>query len=176
MRSQSSLHDDSLRSPRTKATNWRVLRQMAIHSQHLLTFFKTFHPALRHHPPEMEAVSLLMLDWPHLFFEPRSKCLPTDTEHAGNTSHARAFIISTDYFFLLLFAPARANIFAPILLPTLSIMSVFYAVTVAASVGDNFLYHLPILTHHLLFYHYQVKIAQYKERRDSYLSLPAAAF
>ena len=41
MRSQSILHDTSLRSPRIKATTWRVLRQMAIHSQHLSAFFKT---------------------------------------------------------------------------------------------------------------------------------------
>ena len=99
----------------------------------------TFHPAPRHHHPEREAASLLYLDLPRLFFEPGSKCLPTDTEHAGNASHARSFMICTDYFFLFFFAPARANIFAPILLPTLSIMSVFYAVTVAASVGDDFL-------------------------------------
>ena len=117
----------------------------------------TFHPTLRHHPPEMEAMSLLMLDWPRLFFKPGSKCLPADTEHAGNTSHAQSFMIRTDYFFLFFFAPARAKIFAPILLPTLSIMSVFYdvhAVTAAASVSDNFLYHYYILTNHLLFYHY----------------------
>uniref|UniRef100_UPI004056CFC4 hypothetical protein n=1 Tax=Candidatus Electronema sp. TaxID=2698783 RepID=UPI004056CFC4 len=40
---------------------------------------------------------------------------------------------------------------------TLSIMSVFHdvhAVTAAASVSDDFLYHHPILTHHLLFCHY----------------------
>ena len=165
MRSHSILHDDSLRSPRTKATTWRVLRQMAIHSQHLLTFFKTFHPALRHHPPEMEAVSLLMLEWPYLFFAPGSKCLPADTEHTENASHARSFMIRTDYLFLLFFAPARAKmqyrtfvaVFAPILLLALSIMSVFHdvhAVTAAASAGDNFLYHYYILTHHLLFYHY----------------------
>jgi hypothetical protein len=64
-------------------------------------------------------------------------------------------MISTDYFFLLLFAPARAKMFvavlAPILLPTLSIMSVFHDVTAAASVRDYFLYHHTILTHHLLF-------------------------
>uniref|UniRef100_UPI0040578566 hypothetical protein n=1 Tax=Candidatus Electronema sp. TaxID=2698783 RepID=UPI0040578566 len=43
-------------------------------------------------------------------------------------------------------------------LPTLSIMSVFHdvhAVTAAASVSDDFLYHHPILTHHLLFCHYR---------------------
>jgi hypothetical protein len=107
-----------------------------------------------------------MRDWPHLFFEPGSKCLPADTEHAGNASHAGAFMIRTDYFFLFFFAPAWAKmqhrtfiaVFAPILLLALSIMSVFYdvhAVTAAASVSDNFLYHLPILTYHLLFFHYQ---------------------
>ena len=165
MRSQSILHDDSLRSPRAKATTWRVLRQMAINIQHLLTFLKTFHPTLRHHPTEMEAMSLLMLDWPHLFFEQRSKCLPTDTEHAGNASHARSFIISTDYFYF--FAPARAKIFAPILLLALSIMSVFYAVTVVASVGDDFLYHHPIPTHHLLFYHYPFLYSSLSYSQDS---------
>uniref|UniRef100_UPI00405795D8 hypothetical protein n=1 Tax=Candidatus Electronema sp. TaxID=2698783 RepID=UPI00405795D8 len=44
-------------------------------------------------------------------------------------------------------------------LPTLSIMSVFHdvhAVTAAASVSDDFLYHHPILTHHLLFCHYPI--------------------
>jgi hypothetical protein len=49
-------------------------------------------------------------------------------------------------------------VFAPILLPTLSIMSVFqdvHAVTAAASVGDDFLYHHPIITYHLLFRHHQ---------------------
>lgn len=127
----------------------------------------TFHPALRHHPSEMEAMSLLMLDWPRLFFKPGSKGLSADTEHAGNASHARAFMIRTEYFFLLLFAPARAKmqhrtfvaVFAPILLPTLSIMSVFHdvhAVTAAASVSDDFLYHHPILTHHLLVCHYLI--------------------
>ena len=116
-------------------------------------------------------MSLLRLDWPRLFFKPRSKGLSADTEHAGNASHARAFMISTDYFFLLLFAPARAKmqhrtfvaVFAPILLPTLSIMSVFHdvhAVTAAASVGDDFLYHHPILTHHLLFCHYRKTMCQ----------------
>ncbi|MGX9727528.1 MAG: hypothetical protein ACTFAK_09485 [Candidatus Electronema sp. VV] len=48
-------------------------------------------------------------------------------------------------------------VFAPILLPTLSIMSVFHdvhAVTAAASVCDDFLYHHNVLTHHFLFYHY----------------------
>jgi hypothetical protein len=46
-------------------------------------------------------------------------------------------------------------VFAPILLPTLSIMSVSHDVhAVAASVSDDFLYHHPILTHHLLFCHY----------------------
>ncbi|HSN65113.1 MAG TPA: hypothetical protein VLS94_00650 [Fusibacter sp.] len=113
-------------------------------------------------------MSLLTLDWPRLFFKPRSKGLPADTEHAGNASHARAFMIRADYFFLLLFAPARAKmqhrtfvaVFAPILLPTLSIMSVFYdvhAVTAAASVSDDFLHHHTILNHHLLFYHYPKK-------------------
>ncbi len=125
----------------------------------------TFHPAPRHHPPEREAASLLLLDLPRPFFEPGSKCLPADTEHAGNASHARSFIISTDYFFLSFFAPARAKmqhrtfiaVFAPILLSALCIMSVFHdvhAVTVSASVGDDFLYHHPILTHHLPFDHH----------------------
>ncbi|MGX9727895.1 MAG: hypothetical protein ACTFAK_11420 [Candidatus Electronema sp. VV] len=43
------------------------------------------------------------------------------------------------------------------MLPTLSIMSVFHdvhAVTAAASVCDDFLYHHNVLTHHFLFYHY----------------------
>ena len=125
----------------------------------------TFHPAPRHHHPEREGVSLLQLDLPRLFFEPRSKCLPADTEHAGNASHAGTFMISTDYLFLLLFAPARAAmqhrtfiaVFAPILLLPLSVMSVFHdvhAVTTATSVGDDFLYHHPILTHHLPFDHH----------------------
>ena len=73
----------------------------------------TFHPALRHHPPEMEAMSLLMRDWPHLFFEPRSKCLPTDTEHAGNTSHAGAFMICTEYFFLFFLCFSAGEDVAP---------------------------------------------------------------
>ena len=103
MRSQSILHDDSLRSPRTKATTWRVLGKWQSTASICELFSRqttTFHPAPRHHRSELEAMSLLMLDWPHLFFEPDSKCLPTDTEHAGNASHARSFIISTDYFFL----------------------------------------------------------------------------
>jgi hypothetical protein len=119
----------------------------------------TFHPAPRHHLTELEAMSLLMQDWPRLFFQPRSKCLSTDTEHAGNTSHAGAFMIRTEYFFLLLFALAWAKmqhrtfiaVFAPILLLTLSVMSVFHdvhAVTAAASTGDDFLCHCTILTHH----------------------------
>ncbi|MGX9726469.1 MAG: hypothetical protein ACTFAK_03835 [Candidatus Electronema sp. VV] len=44
------------------------------------------------------------------------------------------------------------------MLPTLSIMSVFHdvhAVTAAASVCDDFLYHHNVLTHHFLFYHYR---------------------
>ena len=126
----------------------------------------TFHPAPRHHHPELEAVSLLLLDLQRLFFEPGSKCLSADTEHAGNASHAGAFMISADDLFLLLFAPARIAmqhrtfiaVFAPILLLALSVMPVFHdvhAVTAAASTGDDFLYHHPILTyHHLLFSHH----------------------
>ena len=127
----------------------------------------TFHPAPRHHLPELEAMSLLTLDWPRLFFKPRSKGLSADTEHAGNASHAGAFMICAEYLFLFLFAPARAKmqhrtfiaLFAPILLLPLSVMPVLHdvhAVTAAASVGDDFLYHSPILTHHLLSSHYRI--------------------
>lgn len=106
----------------------------------------TFHPSPRHHLPELEAMSLLMLDWPRLFFEPRSKGLSADTEHAGNASHTGAFMIRTEYFFFFLFAPARAKmqhctfiaLFAPILrLP----LSVLRDVTTATTIGDYFLYH-----------------------------------
>ena len=105
-------------------------------------------------------MSLLLLDLQRLFFEPGTKCLSADTEHAGNASHAGAFMISTDYLFLLLFASARVTmqhrtfiaVFAPILLLTLSVMPIFHdvhAVTAPASAGDDFLHHHSILTHHL---------------------------
>ena len=67
-------------------------------------------------------------------------------------------MIRTEY----LFAPARITmqhctfitVFTPILLLTLSITTFFQAVTAAALVSDDFLYHHPILTHHLIFSDY----------------------
>ena len=134
----------------------------------------TFHPAPRHHLPELEAMSLLTRDSPRLFFEPGSKCLPADTEHAGNASHAGAFMTCAEYLFLFLFAPARTKmqhrtfvaLFAPILLLPLSVMPVLHdvrAVTEAATMGDYFLYHRPMITRHFLISHYQLKYYRWKK-------------
>ncbi len=63
-------------------------------------------------------------------------------------------------------------------------MSVFYdvhAVTAAASVSDNFLYHLRILTYHLLFCHYRsgqhhVRHLRCLGQQAEGMALPASPF
>ncbi len=169
MRSQSILHDASLRSPRTKATTWRILQYIATYSQHLSSFLKKKGP--------ISSSSKTSFSWAgsnvssnaglvSSCFEPWSKSLLADSEHAGNTSHAVAFMICTEYFFLFLFAPVRAKkkhctfiaIFVTILLLPLSVMPVLHdvhAVTAVATTGDYFLHHRPMTTRHLSISHHR---------------------
>jgi hypothetical protein len=95
------------------------------------------------------------MDWLSLFFEPSSQSRAAHAEDTLNSAHCRkhcTLIVICNNLLLLFFAVARSQlqnspfttIFAPILLMTLSIMTIFddvSAVTKTAFVDDCFLYH-----------------------------------
>ena len=112
----------------------------------------TFHPVPACRLALQAVTYPLRMDWLSLFFEPSSQSRAAHAKDTLNSAHTCTLIVICNNLFLLFFGVARSQlqnspfttIFAPILLMTLSIMTIFddvSAVTKTAFVDDCFLYH-----------------------------------
>src|SRR3990172_3477013 len=112
----------------------------------------TFHPAPACRLALQAVTYPLRMDWLSLFFEPSNQSRAAHAKDTLNSAHTCTLIVICNNLFLLFFGIARSQlqnspfttIFAPILLMTLSIMTIFddvSTVTKTAFVGDCFLYH-----------------------------------
>ena len=112
----------------------------------------TFHPVPAYHLLLLVPTYPLWTGCFRLFFEPSSQSRAAHAKDTHNSAHTCTLVIICNNLFLLFFGVTRSQlqnrpfttIFAPILLMTLSIMTIFddvNAVTKTAFVDDCFLYH-----------------------------------